>query len=265
MDDVNAVYELSPDLDIIFKLNEQKPDVTLSLNGLQIKVHSEVLIKKSSYFHSLMTGKWKESGKKELTLNSANVNIFLSIVNFMYKGDIIVKDVDMGFELYNEARFYGLLKMMNICEEYIYEMISTNCKVKDFCNIWNMVDDIQSVYLDQACLEVFQENFSILMDTVEFATLKKCLLLKGLQSDYLSTPDEITVVRALIKWAKFNTDGSDIEMAEILKTMLPHIRYFFISGADLDILKKYMTNDFFYEARTARLQVRTARQFYVNS
>ncbi|VEN46904.1 unnamed protein product [Callosobruchus maculatus] len=103
------------------KLYEQKKanrfcDITLFVNNKIIKAHRNVLACSSPYFDSIL--KHHKIIREQLTISCLDSNIFNSLLNFMYTGDITIHYSNVE-ELLKLADHFILTKVIEYCIEFL--------------------------------------------------------------------------------------------------------------------------------------------------
>ena len=94
-----------------------------------IKAHKLILSSASPYFRAMFTGGFKENDAcQEVVLDHANYVTMLSIVKFIYSGQIIVKDTNVQM-LLPVAKMLQIEEIVSACCLFLYKnMDATNCK-----------------------------------------------------------------------------------------------------------------------------------------
>ena len=167
---------------IIFQsLYEQKKssrfcDITLYVNGKVIRAHRNVLACASPYFNSIL--KYHKVVREQLTVNCPDVDIFDSIINYMYTGQISIEHATVG-EMLKLADCFIMTKVIEHCIEFLGTKLSLhNClftynltlsfKLKQ---LRNLVENWIMTHMNEVCDGDEVANLSI-ADVQEFLKSK---------------------------------------------------------------------------------------------
>jgi hypothetical protein len=93
-----------------------------------IYAHKVVLCAQSEYFSAMFGGGMRESGAAEVTINETRFHVFLSMLEFLYTGQIHDTDVtdlhpDLAVELLAAANEYSLKRLKACCEVALSKQI----------------------------------------------------------------------------------------------------------------------------------------------
>ncbi|XP_060528203.1 uncharacterized protein LOC132703133 isoform X2 [Cylas formicarius] len=146
---------------IFHKLYEQKRmnrfcDVTLYVNNKILRAHRNVLASSSPYFDSIL--KHHKIVKEQLTINCLDSEIFNSVINFMYTGEITIRHSNVE-ELLRLADHFILTKVIEYCIEFLGTKLNLdNCLFTYFLtqrfklkHLGSIVENWISSHVDNIC------------------------------------------------------------------------------------------------------------------
>ncbi|KAF0972239.1 hypothetical protein FDP41_009443, partial [Naegleria fowleri] len=84
----------------------------------QILAHKLILCARSNYFNQLILTKCNNTAVLEIEIQDASADIFYSILEFVYT-DCTVLRSDKIWELFQAAKFYQLIALLQQCQEFI--------------------------------------------------------------------------------------------------------------------------------------------------
>lgn len=163
MEDTNTMTFQSSELPSVMfqKLFEQKKssrfcDITLYVNNKIIKAHRNVLACTSPYFDSVL--KHHRIIREQLTISCVDSEIFNTVLNFMYTGEITIEHSTVE-ELLKLADHFILTKIIEYCIEFLGSKLNLdNCLFTFFLtqkfrlkHLGNIVENWIVTHLDEIC------------------------------------------------------------------------------------------------------------------
>ncbi|KAI5716250.1 hypothetical protein M8J76_003465 [Diaphorina citri] len=113
-------------------------DAQFEVDGRIIRAHKIILASRSQYFRAMFTSQMKESFECVIKLSNVSYDIFSSIIDFLYTGQIEVSNENIE-SLFHLSHLYDIKQLEIICISYIHEHLSlANCKnLYLLCIIYN--------------------------------------------------------------------------------------------------------------------------------
>lgn len=163
MDDNNTMTFHSVELSssMFQKLYEQKKsnrfcDLTLYVNNKIIKAHRNVLACSSPYFDSIL--KHHKVIREQLSVTCLDSEIFNTILNYMYTGEITIEHTNVE-ELLKLADHFILTKVIEYCIEFLGTKLNLeNCLFTYFLtqrfklkHLGNIVENWIVSHIDEIC------------------------------------------------------------------------------------------------------------------
>ena len=234
-----------------------KGDLTLTVDEGSSKAHRSVLMEKSDYFRSMLSGHYlyghsPESDKSHIDLSHCftKVGELNMVLDFMYTGNVFLSKEKISCML-NAARLFRLTELESACSEFLMANLAPcTCisililaekyslqKVKDGClEILRAWFPFYHCHLTEAleippdCLRVLiKENlFELMPVDITDAFLKKwCERLKETASGTVPIPEEVTQFMQNQKQDSENqarggvcSENPEDEMEEVLITLV---------------------------------------------
>ncbi|XP_065202994.1 RCC1 and BTB domain-containing protein 1-like [Planococcus citri] len=146
--------------------DEITSDLTVLVEGKEIKVHKAVLRIRSNYFRSMLKEGWKENEEKILEIKESTYVAYKALLEYFYTDSLNVPFC-FAFELFDLARVYCEEELEEMCEKVIRNNIN--------------VDNVSSSYatskisrfedLKTFCMEFIMNNFANVVLSEDFAQL----------------------------------------------------------------------------------------------
>lgn len=178
-------------------LNQSKMLNTDSSNPYVIKAHKIILVSSSEYFRAKLTDGFSDSNENEIFLD-INFDILKLIINFMYCGEIVLKDITSVSYLLPAAVLLQVNGVINTCCSFLtYHLNVTNCiGIYEFAHTYGCMSlyKFAEDYISKNCDQVLKSD--------EFLNLNREQLCQLLGRDDLKIPCESIVFKAIIDWVK---------------------------------------------------------------
>ena len=210
VDNVDRVKELEivgrHESDAFTVFNEMREfdelcDITLNVNGKEIRAHRVVLAACSPYFRAMLTTGFLESNLNTISLQGCEESAVEKLIGFFYTCKLKLNETDVEnaltvsslFQIHlvsqECARFLETLIRVENCLgiqslAMQYSLNNLQCKVKSFIS-WNF-------------MQVSREN--------EFVLIPPEQLREIVQSDRLHVKMEEDVFEAVMRWYKYDRD-----------------------------------------------------------
>lgn len=103
-------------------------DAQFEVDGRIVRAHKIILASRSQYFRAMFTSQMKESFECVIKLNNVSYDIFSSIIDFLYTGQIEVSNNNIE-SLFHLSHLYDIKQLEIICISYIHDHLCLyNCK-----------------------------------------------------------------------------------------------------------------------------------------
>ncbi|GBB83322.1 hypothetical protein RclHR1_10050005 [Rhizophagus clarus] len=231
------------DFNVIIKIGENS-------NTKEFRAHSIVLRARSSYFKRALSQDWAIKENNVFTFAKPNISplIFETIIRYIYTGTLDLKERDASDILNLLVTSDELLidELVTFIQEYLIEN-QTEWLKNNFVEILHTIFKLESCKrLLDYCLESICENPESLLNSPEFPTLEKNILLELIKRDDLLI-NEIELWNNIIKWGIAQTSElnekniTDLDkwnkedflvLKSTLDPFISHIRFFNISSID---------------------------------
>ncbi|CAG8492448.1 34786_t:CDS:2 [Racocetra persica] len=237
--DIKNLSNESEGYDVMLQVG-QHPEID------SFRAHFLILHARSSYFRSILSSnKWgEESNECVLLLPSISPCVFKVLLGYIYSGSINMSDTTIKsiyLDLLTAADELELSELTENMQEYLisheidwirnnfFNLLQTTAKSKAFTKLENF------------CQEIFRTNQASILTSDGFLELEADFLVSLFKRDDIVL-DEILIWESVIRWGmaqiKLNTDVSQwtnrdfIRLKKAVKNLIPHIRFFNISGID---------------------------------
>ncbi|CAG8738279.1 30609_t:CDS:2 [Gigaspora margarita] len=207
------------------------------------KAHSLILRARSSYFRSVL----KTNDGQVSTLNIPDISpgVFEHILNYIYSGTI-----NLNYTPLRSIYFEILIASSDLKLTELIDHIQTHLLTNDID--WIHANLLKLLYLtfthtsysrlSKFCQNIFNKQCTQIFNSSEFLNLEEQFLINIIERNDLQI-DEIVIWETVIRWGigklpslsedvKEWTNKDFIKLRKVVKNLLPHIRFFNISGLD---------------------------------
>ena len=211
--DVILCAKLPPLNAIETKLNYEE------LSAYEIKAHKVILASSSEYFRAQFTDGFTDSNSNIIYLD-INHDILKLIINFIYTGELIVKDINVVSYLLPAAVLLQVPGVVNSCCSFLtYNLNSNNC-----IGIYEFAHTYGCMKLVKFAEEFFGRNCEKVLQSDEFLNLNKEQMCHLLGRDDLKIPCESIIFRAVIDWVKHDPE----KRRQSLECLFKCVRYHYL-------------------------------------
>lgn len=187
-------------------------DATLSVGGKEFPVHRIILSASSSYFQVMFTSGMAESYLDHVEIHGIHADIFSSILDFIYTGQVEVNE-DNVQQLLPASKMLQVEDIEVMCCEFLkHELDSSNC-----VGIYQFSDAHSCSPLSKSALDFIHRNFVDVSKQDEFLQLTKSALLQLLESEELKIECEEQVFEAAMRWALHDLTRGREALGQILE------------------------------------------------
>ncbi|XP_058090666.1 BTB/POZ domain-containing protein At2g30600 [Magnolia sinica] len=240
-------------------LTGKHSDVNIYIHGhgLVARAHKLILSLWSSPFMKMFTNGMSESNSSEVYLRDVSVDAFSAMLQFMYNGELEMKDRDdMGdllLQLLLLADQFGVTYLQQECCNSLLECLSED----SICPVLQIVSSIPSCkLLAEMCERNFSRHFNYCTTaSTDFVWLDEATFMNILQHPDLTVTSEERVLDAILLWCMQAGEILGWEAVEKLlksstpellfgerlgsmETLLPFVRFPLMLSASLKKLEK---------------------------
>jgi len=159
-------------------------DLVLIVEGQKFNVHKVVLCARSSYFKALLTNGMKESSgssAEPITLSfPEEAETFRAILKWIYTDEITFPPIhnekleeSLLWKIWKASSFFCLPNLTLAIEKHIISLIT----VENVCYFWNYIHKLEANTLEEYCRQFFCNNLHLLVNSSNFISLDRKLLL----------------------------------------------------------------------------------------
>lgn len=187
-------------------------DATLTAGGKDFPVHRIILSASSSYFQVMFTSGMAESFLDHVEIHGINADIFSTILDFIYTGQVEVKEGNVQ-QLLPASKMLQVEDIEVICCDFLrHELDSSNC-----VGIYMFSDAHSCSPLSKSALDFIHRNFVEVSKQEEFQQLNKSALLQLLESEELKIEAEEQVFEAAMRWVLHDLSRGREALGQILE------------------------------------------------
>lgn len=202
-------------LNKLFSLYEQQEfcDLLVKVGNVKYEAHKMVLCMSSDVFKTMLSSDTWPEGRNNLIIlqeEAECAEVFPLFLRYMYKGQIELNRSTV-LPLLTLADKYNVADLSSSCLEYIQESCSPSARREVIS--W-LQYSIMCGYAKVAseCDKFITQNFESIINTPQFVTMSKPVLLSFLRSSDLVLKNEFSLYVALKKWLVANEN--DYQTAE---------------------------------------------------
>ncbi|RIB27292.1 hypothetical protein C2G38_2029501 [Gigaspora rosea] len=236
--DLTQLLENEYDYNVIIEVGEQ-PNIKL------FKAHSSILYQRSLYFRQKLLNATKRNNIIELKLPNHSVNVFDSVIRYIYSGIISLENYEAP-AIFNLLIAINELKFTELAEHIQSYLIDHNASWLrlNFSQIYQKSFDIENFKaLQKFCNDILVKHPNMIFKSEDFDIIQENALITLLKREDLQM-DESEIWDKVIQWGRARTpdlpydleEWTDINFKSLKTTLqhcLPHIRYFQISSKDV--------------------------------
>ncbi|XP_069687912.1 kelch-like protein diablo [Periplaneta americana] len=172
-------------------------DVTLCVNGDEIKAHKVILSSASPYFRAMFTSGLKETKQDCIEMHEVEFSALKDIIRFFYTTEIEVTEDNV----YNLMEVTDLLQVSAVraaCSHYLLSTLNaSNCLSVYVRAVLRSYND-----LAHKAFRYILHNFKCIMQEEEFLYVPPDTLLRILDSRLLNVADEGQLLEGVLHWWK---------------------------------------------------------------
>ncbi|XP_066263974.1 kelch-like protein 13 [Branchiostoma lanceolatum] len=198
------------------------PDVLVYVEDARFKVHKQVLMEKSDFFHSMFTHSLRESQENTAVLRGLEEETFETLLKFMYTSEMsLTEDYTEFTKILFTATYLQIPKALQVCDDYLQRhMNGENC-----AEMAVVASNHGLAKLETAAIELVSKNFPQATESTSFLYLYPTQMIKLIDNSYTFTCAELDIFEAYVKWFRFNFE----ERAKFVGKIMSKIRFALIS------------------------------------
>lgn len=208
----------------------QLSDLTLVIEGQEVKVNRSILAVRSEYFHALLYNGMKESNLDKVELPSTKLKPFKTLLKFIYAGKLKLSNLnaDELSDLLITARIFCFNKIVRDISTYLRLHIN-----KD--NVWSLYRASKLYNLDRlatACERFFDKNAEGILQHEDFMFLDTGEVCEMIKRDSFYAQEQ-TILRAVCRYYGNKAHGSPEENAALLEELLLNVRLSLLKSSEI--------------------------------
>ena len=144
------------------------PDVVFIIENKKIYAHKAIIAVQCDVFKAMLSNGMKESKQQEIQIHEWSYDSFLSMLEFLYTGQIEQFDANSAVNLLSLVDHYTLDGLRELCENTLIRSI----KLDNACLLLRMSEQSGAQMLKKYCLQYVLSNFEKIVETKAFDDLK---------------------------------------------------------------------------------------------
>ncbi|XP_052776239.1 actin-binding protein IPP-like [Mya arenaria] len=186
-------------------------DVTLQVEGQSFPCHKVILMAGSSYFHAMFVNNMAEHDKEAIVIGGITKEIFSSLLDFLYSGDVEVT-VDNCEELLVSADMLAIVDVVSACAKFLHSKLQPdNCM-----GIYQFAEAVSCSVLKRDAENYIHKNFIKVSQEEEFLSLDTKTVTHFLASELLHVENEFQVFKAAMDWVQHNSLERKVHIFEVM-------------------------------------------------
>ncbi|KAJ6641650.1 BTB/POZ domain-containing protein 3 [Pseudolycoriella hygida] len=175
-----------------------------------------------------------DSAANSLKIYDIDPKPFRKFLLWIYSKELDFDNAAEAMTVFYAARKYEVSDLKSVCESYIFDNIST----QNVFLIWNFSHNYELCELKQKCMKLVKRHTAQLIQSTSFFELNMKLLTELYKQNELWIASEVTLYRALEKYAEENN-----LVREHLDGILKLIRFKLISSDDIIKINSVLLTD----------------------
>lgn len=208
--------------------NKEKGDELKPVKGHKVLLSARCPVLRAMFFMG-----FKESSLKEIVIPNIEVDIFKLFIDYLYSGSVTITK-DNVMKLLPVADQFNVSSLRKACFEYLVRNINKDSVIKMLLESQDGTYKFNCDELISRCLKFIDKHTSDVIKSNDFFLFEERTVKEMVQSNKLNV-EEIDLFKAIIRWGNYRRRDINCTtpLKEILKDLVPHIRYPLISGPDL--------------------------------
>ncbi|XP_065336806.1 RCC1 and BTB domain-containing protein 1-like [Cloeon dipterum] len=142
--------------------NPETADVVFIVEGKKIHAHRNLLTIGSGVFKTLFLGNWKDSSKKEQTVEDHSYDAFYAFLKYFYTNEVDFTP-QLALEVYDLAHFYLVTDLMEECET----ILKSGLTVQNAAAVYERAILFGAKDLCEFCFEFCREHLVCAVNDIE--------------------------------------------------------------------------------------------------
>ena len=228
-------------------------DITLAVQGREIKAHKMVLASSSKYFRSMLLSGMVESRKDYIEIKDVDPDALEALVNFVYTSELTIT-TDNVESLMTAAAMLVFNTAFEACADFLISQLHpTNC-----LGIRQFAENLNCTRLVEKSSQFFLHHFlEVVKMEEQYLALDAEVLRNLLGSDLINVTYEEKVLEALLQWVEYSPDERKISFPDLFQC----IRLPLLSPAC--IAQKVESNPFIKESHKCRDHISFAKDLHL--
>lgn len=187
-------------------------DLEFTVKSQQFPCHRIILVSTSPYFEALLTNAFRENSLKSIKLHDIEPQIFSSLLNFIYTGEIEIDENNVQ-ELLIAGDMFQLDEMVKFCCDYL----SQGLDEKNVLETWTIANRLQCLVLEKDAEQYILEHFRSLIALDAVKLFPEDLLQRIISHDDLTVDDEHQVFEVVLNWYMNNPQQSSEQLFDYIR------------------------------------------------
>ena len=176
-------------------------DITLKVNGKEIRAHRVVLAACSPYFRAMLTTGFVESSMGTISLQDCEENAVENLVEFLYKCKLTLNELNVE-NILRAAALFQIHLVVQKCADFLGRLI----RVENCLGIQSLAMQYSLRNLESKARSFISWNFMEVCRESEFVLIPATQLSTIVGSDRLHVKMEEDVFEAVLRWYKYDRE-----------------------------------------------------------
>ena len=172
-------------------------DITLKVNGKEIRAHRVILAACSPYFRAMLTAGFVESNLGTISLQDCEENAVEKLVEFLYTCKLNLNETDVE-NILNAAALFQMYLVVQKCADFLGTLI----RIENCLGIQSLAMQYSLNNLEAKVKSFISWHFMEVSRESEFVLIPASQLSSIVGSDRLHVKLEEDVYEAVIRWYK---------------------------------------------------------------
>ncbi|XP_014244392.1 BTB/POZ domain-containing protein 2-like [Cimex lectularius] len=190
-------------------------DCTFLLSGEEIKCHKLFLASTSPVFYTMFYGQLPQPDKP-IIITDIEENIFHDMLGYIYEDKLELTNYKHACQVYNAAQKYIILPLQQSCLMYMKKCLNH----ENVIHLYEFAKFHGEDDLAKHCLKEIQLNTSNILQSKAFCYASFTTLNTILDLNRLNISSEMELIKAIDKWANFNSSKKDTMSPKIIANEL---------------------------------------------
>ena len=171
-------------------------DVVFVVEGERYPAHRVVVAASSPVFEAMLAGGFQESSSVEVVLEGIKSSAWDAVLQFLYRGTILVRDDAQALAILRIAHRYQLSVLLDFLEQFLLEKLNLHT----VCERYVLADKLELDRLRFEARRLIEEQFLRVCDQDAFRCMPYHVVEELFQSEELVVRSEMTVFNAIVEW-----------------------------------------------------------------